>query len=166
MVEPITCVPSAALIMPAATPAAEPLLDPPGVRRRSCGLRVPRGSVAANSVVTVLPTITAPASRNATTLAASRSERQPTNSGEPFSVGMSTVSMMSLMPIGMPSICESGLPSRQRAVDWSAAARAPSRLRCTKAPIFGSSAARSARQRSRKSRGVSAPLAKRAVAAR
>jgi hypothetical protein len=55
MVEPITCVPSAALIIPAATPAAEPLLDPPGVRRRSCGLRVPRGSLAANSVVTVFP---------------------------------------------------------------------------------------------------------------
>ena len=75
MVEPITCVPSAVLIMPAATPAAEPLDEPPGVRRRSCGLRVPRGSVAANSVVTVLPTITAPASRSATTLAPSRSER-------------------------------------------------------------------------------------------
>ena len=29
--------------------------------------------------------------------------------------------MMSLMPIGMPSIGERGLPSRQRAVDWSAA---------------------------------------------
>ena len=98
MVEPMTCVPSAALIMPAATAAAEPLLDPPGVRRRSCGLRVPRGSVEANSVVTVLPTMTAPASRSAATLAPSRSERQPANSGEPFSVGMSAVSMMSLMP--------------------------------------------------------------------
>ena len=110
MVEPITCVPSAALIIPAATPAAEPLLDPPGVRRRSCGLRVPRGSLAANSVVTVFPTITAPASRNAATLAASRSERKPANSGEPFSVGMSAVSMMSLMPTGMPSILDSGRP--------------------------------------------------------
>src|SRR5260370_241221 len=141
MVEPITCVPSAVLTMPAATPAAEPLLDPPGVRRRSCGLRVPRGSVEANSVVTVFPTMTAPASRSAATLAPSRSERKPANSGEPFSVGMSAVSMMSLMPIGMPSIFERGRPARQRAVDWSAAARAPSRLRLTKAPILGSSAA-------------------------
>ena len=124
MVEPITCVPSAALNMPAAVPAAEPLLEPPGVRRRSCGFFVPRGSVAANSVVTVLPTMTAPASRSAATLAASRSVRQPTNSGEPCSVGMSDVSMMSLMPTGMPSIGESGLPARQRAVDSSAAARA------------------------------------------
>src|SRR5216683_544829 len=111
MVEPITCVPSAVLTMPAATPAAEPLLDPPGVRRRSCGLRVPRGSVEANSVVTVFPTITAPASRSAATLAPSRSERKPANSGEPFSVGMSAVSMMSLMPIGMPSIFERGPPA-------------------------------------------------------
>src|SRR5437764_1438874 len=97
MVEPITCVPSPALIIPAATPAAEPLLDPPGVRRRSCGLRVPRGSVAANSVVTVLPRITAPASRNATTLAASRSERQPANSGEPCSVGRSAITETRLL---------------------------------------------------------------------
>ena len=166
MVEPITCVPSAVLTMPATTPAAEPLLDPPGVRRRSCGLRVPRGSVEANSVVTVFPTMTAPASRSAATLAPSRSERKPANSGEPFSVAMSAVSMMSLMPIGMPSIFERGRPARQRAVDWSAAARAPSRLRLTKAPILGSSAAISARQHSRKSRGVSAPLVKRAVAER
>src|SRR2546430_1163467 len=61
MVEPMTWVPSAVLTMPATTAAAEPLLDPPGVRRKSCGLRVPRGSVEANSVVTVFPTMTAPA---------------------------------------------------------------------------------------------------------
>src|SRR4029079_10569632 len=102
----------------------------------------------------------------AATLAASRSERKPANSGEPFSVGMSAVSMMSLMPTGMPSIFDSGRPSRQRAAERSAAARAPLRLRLTKAPILGSSAARSARQRSRKSRGVSAPLANLGVAER
>src|SRR5205814_8155905 len=67
-IEPTTCVPSAAGTMPQATAAAEPLLDPPGVRSRSQGLRVPRGSVAANSVVTTFPRITAPASRNAATL--------------------------------------------------------------------------------------------------
>ena len=58
--------------MPEPTAAAEPLLDPPGVRVRSQGLCVLPGTVAANSVVTVLPTMTAPASRKATTLAASR----------------------------------------------------------------------------------------------
>jgi hypothetical protein len=91
---------------------SRPLLDPPGVRSRSQGLRVPRGSVAANSVVTTLPRITAPASRNAATLAASRPVRQPTNRGEPCSVGMSAVSMMSLMPSGMPSIGDNGPHSR------------------------------------------------------
>src|ERR1700720_3919566 len=83
-IEPRTWVPSPTLMAPTATAAAEPLLEPPGVRAVSHGLRVPRGSVAANSVVTVLPTITAPASRSARTLAASFSERQPRNSGEPI----------------------------------------------------------------------------------
>src|SRR5437764_15292895 len=48
-IEPITCVPSAAGSMPDVTAAAEPLLEPPGVRSRSHGFRVPRGSVDANS---------------------------------------------------------------------------------------------------------------------
>ena len=154
------------LIAPTATAAAEPLLEPPGVRVRSHGLRVARGCIQANSVVTVLPTITAPASRKAATLAPSRSLRKPANSGEPFSVGMSMVSMMSLIPIGMPSIGESGLPARQRSVERSAAVRAAARLSETKAPIFGSQASSSAMQRSRNSRGESFPLAKSAVAGR
>src|SRR6185312_7280981 len=148
-IDPITCVPSAALTIPVATAAAEPLLDPPGVRAISHGLRVPRGSVAANSVVTVLPTMTAPASRRAATAAASRPDDQPSNNGEPISVGMSAVSMMSLMPIGMPSIADNGLLPRQRMDDASAAARAPSTLVQTNAPIFGSQAASVSRQRSR-----------------
>ena len=73
--------------MPQATAAAEPLDEPPGVCPRFHGLRVPRGSAAANSVVTVLPMMTAPAWRSAETQAASFSERQPANSGEPISVG-------------------------------------------------------------------------------
>src|SRR3990172_2589659 len=87
-IEPMTWVPSAAETMPDATAAADPLLEPPGVRRTSHGLRVPRGTVAANSVVTVLPRITAPAARSAATLAASRPERQPSYTGEPICVGM------------------------------------------------------------------------------
>src|SRR6516165_12581183 len=119
--------------MPAATEAAEPLDEPPGVCAGFHGLRVPRGSDAANSVVTVLPTMTAPASRSARTQAASFSDRQPSNSGDPIWVGMSTVSMTSLMPTGMPSIAESGLPSYQRAVARSAVARAVGTLGQTKA---------------------------------
>jgi hypothetical protein len=82
-----------------ATAAAEPLLDPPSVRLVSHGLCAPRGSVEANSVVTALPRITAPASRSAATLAASRPVRQPTNSSEPCSVGISAVSMMFLIAL-------------------------------------------------------------------
>src|SRR5262252_11097071 len=96
MTEPITCVPSAALTTPVATAAAEPLDEPPGVCAVFQGLRVPRGSDAANSVVTVLPRMTAPASRSAHTLAASFPERQPRKSGEPICVGMSKVSITSL----------------------------------------------------------------------
>src|ERR1700724_3255617 len=86
----MTWVPSAVLTIPTATAAAEPLDEPPGVWATFHGLRVPRGSDAANSVVTVLPMMTAPASRNARTQAASCCERQPAYSGEPISVGMST----------------------------------------------------------------------------
>ena len=67
-VEPTTWVPSAAGTTPAPTAAAEPLLEPPGVRLGSCGLVV--GALvkdAANSVVVVLPRMIAPASRSACT---------------------------------------------------------------------------------------------------
>ena len=62
-------------------------------------------------------------------------ESGPSNIGEPWPVGMSAVSMMSLIAIGMPSIGDSGLPSRQRAVEASAAAIAPSWFNRTKAPM-------------------------------
>jgi hypothetical protein len=164
MTEPMTCVPSAALTMPAATAAAEPLDEPPGVCAVFHGLRVPRGSEAANSVVTVLPTITAPASRKARTLAASFSERQPKNSGEPICVGMSKVSMTSLMPTGMPSIGDNGRPARQRSLARSAAARAPGRSVQTNAPMRGSQASNNSSDCSRNCRGVAAPEAKLLVA--
>ena len=62
-----------------------------------------------------------------------RVERQPSNKGELICVAMLAVSIMSLMPIGIPSIADSGLrpPS---AVDVSAAARASSILTSTNAP--------------------------------
>jgi hypothetical protein len=40
MTEPFVCVPSATGTMRAATAAADPLDEPPGVRAGSCGLRV------------------------------------------------------------------------------------------------------------------------------
>ena len=48
-------------VVKAATAAAEPELDPPGVRLRFHGLRVTGGSKLANAVVTVLPRKTTPA---------------------------------------------------------------------------------------------------------
>ena len=73
--EPTTCVPRPPHSMPQPTAAADPLLLPPGVRATSQGLRVPRGWEEANSVVTVLPRMTAPDSRSPCTLAASNRGR-------------------------------------------------------------------------------------------
>ena len=88
--------------MPEATAAADPLDDPPGVCAGSCGLRVLPGVRVANSVVTVFPMTIAPASRNRTTTLASRDGVRPACSTDPFSVGMSPVSMMSFSPTGTP----------------------------------------------------------------
>ena len=103
MVEPVVWVPIAIGTMKSATAAAEPLDEPPGVRVRSCGLRVGPGCRLANSVVTVLPSSTPPALRDSATQAASRSGWRPLWIGVPHSVGMSKVSMMSLTPNGTPA---------------------------------------------------------------
>ena len=63
--------------MQSATAAAEPLEEPPGVRERSSGLRVSRGTKVANSAVTVLPMIVPPARRVSATQAASLRGRWP-----------------------------------------------------------------------------------------
>ncbi len=88
--------------MPAATAAADPLEEPPGVCSGFSGLRVLPGARKANSVVTVLPRMIAPAARSIVTTVASRDGVRPPYSTEPFSVGMSAVSKMSLMPTGTP----------------------------------------------------------------
>jgi hypothetical protein len=64
MVDPAVWLPSASGTMEAATAAAEPLEEPPGVCSGLCGLRVLPGEKYAHSVVTVLPRITAPAARS------------------------------------------------------------------------------------------------------
>src|ERR1700733_350202 len=69
--EPPVCVPTASGIMPAATAAAEPDDDPPGVWPRLRGLSVGVGSFAAKAVVVVLPTTVAPASLSSITTGAS-----------------------------------------------------------------------------------------------
>src|SRR5215510_4212095 len=58
--DPTVCVPIAAGHIRAATAAAEPLLDPPGLCSRFHGFRVGPGSRFANTVVTVFPSTMAP----------------------------------------------------------------------------------------------------------
>src|SRR6516164_697822 len=69
--EPAVCVPSASGTMPAATAAAEPDDDPPGVCSLFQGLTVAPGCRQANSVETVLPKIVAPSCRRRSTTQAS-----------------------------------------------------------------------------------------------
>src|SRR5205814_2390928 len=80
IVEPFVWVPSAPGITPAATAAAEPIDDPPGVRSRSYGFRVGPGSRKASSAVIVLPTTIAPAASSARTTADDASGTRPRNS--------------------------------------------------------------------------------------
>jgi hypothetical protein len=158
-IEPPTWLPIATMAMPAATAAAEPEEEPPGVRAGSCGLVVGPATMSANSVVTALPTMTAPARRRAWAAAASRPVDVPAKIGEPKPVGMSAVSMMSLSAIGMPSMGDSGVPARQRAVAASAAAWAFG-FKAAKARTVGSRAAMLARQVSSRWRGEPMPSAK------
>src|SRR5215471_2282384 len=72
VIEPPVCEPRAPRHMPQASAAAEPLLEPPGVRSRFHGLRVGGGSKLAYCVVTVFPRNTAPARRRLSTTVASR----------------------------------------------------------------------------------------------
>src|ERR1041385_1925108 len=69
--EPPVCVPTASGSMPAATAAAEPDDEPPGVCAWLCGLTVAGGSLAASAVVVVLPAMVAPACCSSITIDAS-----------------------------------------------------------------------------------------------
>src|SRR5437870_12084684 len=74
-IEPAVCVPNASGTIQSATAAAEPDDEPPGVCCRFRGLHVGPGWKVANSVVTVLPTTTAPAALATATQAASHAGR-------------------------------------------------------------------------------------------
>ena len=71
MGEPPVCEPTASGTIPAATAAAEPADDPPGVQPGAAGLRVGAGCRKANSVVSDLPMTRPPARRMMPTIAAS-----------------------------------------------------------------------------------------------
>src|SRR5437867_3850516 len=85
--DPLVCVPTAPGTMPQATPAADPIDDPPGVRRTSHGFFVCPGWKYASSVVTVFPTTIAPAASRLRTAPAEPVGTRPANSGDPCSVG-------------------------------------------------------------------------------
>src|SRR5687767_4654000 len=121
-IEPPPSVPTVSGPMPAATAAALPPEEPPGVFFGFQGLRVmPVSGLSVtpfqpNSGVVVLPTSTAPASRRRATTGAS-SFQGPAGSVvfEPRRVGQPLVRMMSLMEVGTPSSGPMGAPFVQRA---------------------------------------------------
>ena len=88
-IEPPPSEPCASVPMPAASAAAAPPLDPPGVRVSSYGLRVApnrRFSVVGRAPISgvfVLPISTAPARRRRATQAASEPGMLPANASEP-----------------------------------------------------------------------------------
>src|SRR5258705_5638957 len=82
-IEPTVCVPIAPGTCRAATAAPDPDDDPPGVRSAAHGFVVGAGSLYANCVATVLPTITAPAARSRATSVASRVGWRWANAGAP-----------------------------------------------------------------------------------
>src|SRR5579859_1629908 len=113
MIEPSVSVPTASGARPAATPAADPELEPDGLRPRSYGLAVwpPRVDQPltewvdrkfAHSDRLALPMITAPASRRRVVRNAS-SGADESSAGEPAVVGMPATAMLSLTSTGMPS---------------------------------------------------------------
>jgi len=88
--EPPVCEPIAPKHMPTASAAAEPLLEPPGVRSAFQGLRVTGGSKLANAVVTVLPRKIAPACRSRSTTGASARAMALAQRFDPAAVGPGT----------------------------------------------------------------------------
>ena len=88
--------------MCAATAAAEPLDDPPGVLNLSCGLVGLPGSKYANSVVTVFPIMIAPEIFKRLTTSASALSDIPFLKTVPHSVGISSVPIISFIPTGKP----------------------------------------------------------------
>jgi hypothetical protein len=136
--EPAPSVPWATAHSPAASAAAAPPLDPPGVHSAFHGLRhVPLSSddvmLVQNSGTFVLPTITNPASRNLETTGSSPAARRPANTLLERVVGIPATSTTSFTESVTPwnGARSSG---RTRAVSMSAAAaarRAPSVSTCT-----------------------------------
>ncbi len=140
---------------PAATAAAVPPLEPPGVRLRSQGLRATPSALdrvycrVPNSGALVLPNGMAPAARRrATCTESAATGPSPRNSIEPWEVGMPAQSSRSFTPKGTPASGPTASPAAIRASTAAAAARAPSGSRWTKALRASLPASMAARHRS------------------
>src|SRR3954466_12994328 len=124
--DPPVSVPIAIGASKAATAAADPPPDPPGIRSRSHGLWVgPYAECSvedpiANASMLVLPRIGTPAARSRATTVASYGGTQPSRIRDPQVVGSPRVVSTSLTAIGTPSSAEAGPPAPRR----SSAARA------------------------------------------
>lgn len=87
MIDWSVCDPIAKRQIPAATAAADPPLDPPGVRRGSRGFTVGGGSQYANSSSSVFPSTTAPAPLSRVTTSDSSPSKTSGGSRDPAAVG-------------------------------------------------------------------------------
>ena len=165
--EPPMSVPSSNDVKPAATAAAGPPDEPPGMRVTSHGLFVvPKSSLKLCTSPDqrgrfVLPNTMAPASRRRATAGASAAGTWSVSSTAPPVERMPAVSMASLIVIGSPCSGGSGPPSRVRASAASASARARSTASVTTALIAGSRRSMRSRYSSSRSRLVISPVADR-----
>ena len=129
--EPPASVPICSGPNPAAAAAPAPEEEPPGVWWTFHGLRVmpcsgqSPGDFQPNSVVVVLPMITAPSAFSPVTLGASSAAGPGSVSRLPRRVGRPATSTRSFTVTGTPSRLPIGRPTRQRASLSPAAASAP-----------------------------------------
>ena len=119
--DPPVSLPSARGASNAATAAAEPPPDPPGIRSRSQGLRVgPYAECSveepiANSSMLVLPIGTRPAARALATTVASYGDMYPSRIRDPDVDGMSVVTRTSFTASGTPASSGRLSPAARRA---------------------------------------------------
>ena len=146
-IDPPVSVPIASGASNAATAAADPPLDPPGVLVKSQGFCVvPYAEFSvdepiANSSIFVLPRITTPAAFNFATTVESYGGRQPSRIFDPAVVGIPFCARISLTAIGTPASGESFSPLARFLSIASACSKAPALSICKKALILPSTAA-------------------------
>ena len=119
--------PCATGTIPAATAAADPPDEPPGVRSRFHGLRVTTSGVsvvahASSSGVAVRPTTTAPAARSLATTTWSASEVPRFPATVPDAITVPATGMLSLIAIGTPANGRSHRSGRRASAAASASA--------------------------------------------